>query len=123
MNKKQFITLLVGVVSGLLFSIGMCMCLLPEWNAFVPGVVLTIIGGVALMVMGITAYIRTAYNRRPINWVFVGKIAYSVVSALVLGLGMTCILVWNLYVLGMIVGIVGIIMILFIIPMFLGFKD
>ena len=34
MKKSTFINLLVGVVGGLLFALGMCMCLLPEWNAF-----------------------------------------------------------------------------------------
>lgn len=34
MEKKNFITLVLGVVGGLLFSLGMCMCLLPEWNMF-----------------------------------------------------------------------------------------
>ena len=123
MKKKQFITLLVSVVLGLLFSVGMCMCLLPEWNAFVPGVVFAIIGGVPLVIMGIMAYIKTACNRRPINWVFVGKIAYGVISALVLGLAMSMIMVWQLYVVGIIVGIVGIVMLLSLIPMFLGFKN
>jgi len=33
MKKQTFISILVGVVGGLLFSLGMCMCLLPEWNA------------------------------------------------------------------------------------------
>lgn len=30
MKKNQFVALLVGTVGGLLFSLGMCMCLLPE---------------------------------------------------------------------------------------------
>ena len=30
MEKKNFIKLVLGVVGGLLFSLGMCMCLLPE---------------------------------------------------------------------------------------------
>ena len=29
MEKKNFITLVLGTVGGLLFSIGMCMCFLP----------------------------------------------------------------------------------------------
>lgn len=44
MKKSAFVNLMVGTVSGLLFSLGMCMCLLPEWNAFKPGVGCTAVG-------------------------------------------------------------------------------
>ena len=122
MNRNHFTTLLICVISGLLFSLGMCMCLLPEWNAFIPGVVLTAVGGSALLVMGIISYVKNAKNRAPINWKLVGKIAYAVVCTLVFGLGMCMILVWNLMLWGIIVGIIGIVMVLFIIPMFFGLK-
>ena len=40
--KKSSIAVIsiFGTVGGLLLAIGMCMCLLLEWNAFAPGVVL-----------------------------------------------------------------------------------
>ena len=122
MKKNHFINLVICVIAGLIFSLGMCMCLLPEWNSFTLGVVLTAIGGVALLTMGIIAYVKSAKNKAPINWKLVGKIAYGVVSALVLGLGMCMIMVWNLMIWGILVGIVGIVMLLFLIPMFLGLK-
>ena len=39
----------MGTVGGLLLAIGMCMCLLPEWNAFTPGVILAVLGAVVLV--------------------------------------------------------------------------
>ena len=33
MKKKDFVTLMMSVVGGILFALGMCMALLPEWNA------------------------------------------------------------------------------------------
>ena len=122
MNKKQFIVLVYSVVVGLLFSLGMCMCLLPEWNSFSLGIVLTAIGGVGLLVVGIIALVKNSKTRKPINWKMIGKISYGVISALVLGVGMCMIMVWNLMLAGILVGIVGIIMLLFLIPIFLGFK-
>ena len=122
MKKNQFIKLIISVVAGLIFSLGMCMCLLPEWNSFTIGVILTAIGGIILLVMWIVEFIKNAKNRKPINWKLVGKISYGVLSVLVLGLGMSMIMVLNLFLYGIIVGIVGIIMTLFLIPMFLGFK-
>ena len=49
MKKRNFAYLLLGVVGGLLFALGMCMCLLPEWNAFKPGVVVTALGALVLI--------------------------------------------------------------------------
>ena len=123
MKKNHFINLTVGVVAGLLFSIGLCMCLLPEWNAFVGGVVLASVGGAILLAMGVIALIKNSKNRKPINWKLVGKITFGVVGALVLGLGMAFIMVWQNLVVGIIVGVLGIIMLLALIPMFLGFKN
>lgn len=122
MKKSEFVKLIIWVISGVLFSLGMCMCLYEKWNAFIPGVVLASIGGIALIVMGIIAYIKGHKERKPINWKLVGKVAYAVVSSLVLGLGMCMIMVWNLMIPGVLVGIVGIVMLLFLIPMFLGLK-
>ena len=122
MKKNHFITLVIGVVAGLIFSLGMCMCLLPEWNSFTLGVVLTAIGGVALVAMGIIALVKNNKERHPINWKMVGKISFGVIAALILGLGMCMIMVWNLMLWGIIVGIVGLVMLLFLIPMFLGLK-
>ena len=122
MKKNQFITLVIGVVAGLLFSLGLCMCLLPEWDAFTLGVILTSVGGVALLAMGIIACIKHGKNKLAPNWKLIGKISYGVVAALVLGLGMCMIMVWNLMIWGILVGIVGLVMLLFLIPMFLGLK-
>ena len=123
MKKNHFITLVIGVVAGLLFSLGLCMCLLPEWDSFVLGVVLTSIGGVILIAMAVVFNVKNAKNRTPINWKLVGKIAYGVISVLILGLGMCMVMVWNLMLWGILVGIVGLVMTLFLIPMFLGLKN
>ena len=123
MKKNHFIIMVVGIVIGLIFALGMCMCLLPEWNLFVPGVVFTAIGGIGLLVMGIVLYLKNVKQPPKINWDLTWKITYAVVSSLVLGLGMCFIMVWNQIVLGLVIGIVGLIMLLFLIPIFFGFKE
>ena len=121
MKKENFIALLMGVVGGILFALGMCMCLLPEWNAFKPGVVCTALGAIILLVQSVVAWIRSGRKIR-INWKIAGKILYGVFAALVLGVGMCMIMVWNLMIPGILVGIVGIVLLLMLIPMFLGLK-
>lgn len=121
MKKSAFINLIIGVVGGLLFALGMCMCLLPEWNTFRTGVVCTAIGFVILLVQSAVAWIRSGRKIR-IDWKLAGKVLFGVFGALVLGVGMCMILVWNLLLPGIGVGIVGILLLLMLIPMCLGLK-
>lgn len=51
MKKKDFVTLMMSVVGGILFALGMCMALLPEWNAMTQGVVIGAVGLVVLLVI------------------------------------------------------------------------
>ena len=124
MKKKDFLFLLLTTVAGLMFALGMCMCLVPEWNLFKPGVVVIGLGLLALMVVAFAAWIRAGKPVTKINWALAGKIAYGVVSALVLGAGMSMIMVFdNLLLPGIIVGVVGIVMLLCLIPLCKGLKD
>ena len=122
MKKSQFVALLVGVIGGLLFSVGMCMCLLPEWNAFNAGVVVAGIGASVLLALAIVCRVKSGKPAGKINLKLVGKIAYGTVSALVLGAGMAMIMELEMMLWGVVVGIVGIIMLLCLIPMCVGFK-
>ena len=49
MEKKNFITLVLGTITGLVFALGMCMCLLPEWGMMLLGIVVGIVGIVMLL--------------------------------------------------------------------------
>ena len=122
MSKNQFSKLVVCTVAGLLFSIGLCMCLLPEWDSFNEGVILASVGGVILLVIGAIAYFKSNRERTPINWGMFGKVSYAIISSLVLGAGMCLVMVWEQMMVGILLGIVGIVMLLFLIPMFFGLK-
>ena len=97
------------------------MCLLPEWNAFGVGVVCTAAGFISLLIQSVVAWIRSGRKIR-INWKIAGKVLYGVFASLVLGVGMCMIMVWNLMIPGSLVGILGIVLLLMLIPMFLGLK-
>lgn len=122
MKKENFVALLLGVTGILLFGIGLCMCLLPEWNMFTPGVVVTVIGALVLIALTLVRWNMAGRPTHKTNWKMVGKIAYCVISALVLGTGMCLILVWNMMIPGILVGMAGIVMLLCLIPMFKGLK-
>lgn len=121
MKKQTFISILAGTVGGLLFSLGMCMCLLPEWNAFNYGVVCAAIGGVILLILGIVSFIKSG-KKIHFNFKTIGKVLFGILGALVLGVGMAMIMVWNMMLWGIVVGIIGIVLLICLVPMCIGFK-
>ncbi|MBQ2954138.1 MAG: hypothetical protein IJE07_11470 [Clostridia bacterium] len=122
MKKSSFVALVMGTVSGVLFSLGMCMALVSEWEALKQGVIL----GVAGLVLGLITLLvwRKMEHKAPIrvSGKTVAKIIYAVIAALVLGVGMCLCLVNANYVLGTAIGLVGIVMLLGLIPMVKGLK-
>lgn len=124
MSKKNFVTLILSTVGGILFAIGMCMALLPEWNAFTPGVVMGIIGAVVLLIMVMT---RRKMSGKSVfvklSGKTIGTIVLSIVGVLVFGVGMCMTMVWEgLMIPGIIVGIVGIVLLICLIPLCKGLK-
>ncbi len=120
MKKQTFVNLLLGTVGGLLFSVGMCMCLLPQWNAFQPGVIVTALGAALLLVLGLAAWVCSGKKLR-FNGKLIGKVAYGIAAALVFGVGMCMVLVWQIMLPGIALGVVGIVLLLCLIPMCVGF--
>lgn len=124
MSKKNSVTLILSTVGGILFAIGMCMALLPEWNAFTPGVVMGVIGAVVLLIMvmarrkmsGKSVFVKLSGKT-------IGTIVLSIVGVLVFGVGMCMTMVWEgLMIPGIIVGIVGIVLLICLIPLCRGLK-
>ena len=122
MKKSTFVAMMLGTIGGLLFALGMCMALLPEWNAFKPGVVMGAVGIVILLAMVLIW--RKMENKAPIK--VSGKtiltILIGVVGALTLGVGMCMVMVWDMMLWGIVVGIVGIVVLLCLIPFTVGLK-
>ena len=123
MKKSTFTFLVLTVVSGLMFALGMCMCLLPEWNLFTPGVIVTALGALALIIIGLVKWIMAGKPMAKINWALTGKIAYAVLACLVLGAGMAMIMAFEgLMLPGVAVGVAGILLALGAIPVCRGLK-
>ena len=122
MKKSSFVALILGTVSGVLFALGMCMALLPEWNALKEGIVFGVIG----IVLGIvTPLIRCKMENKTLPKLSgknLFRILYAVIAALVLGVGMCMCLVWQQIIWGTLVGLLGIIMLIALIPMIKGIK-
>lgn len=124
MEKKNFITLILSVIGGMLFALGMCMCLLPEWGTFNQGIVLGVVGIVELIITWIVY--RKLSGRQPIklNVKILGKVIYGIIAAIIFGVGLCMTMVFEgMMIPGIIVGIAGIVLLLFLIPICGGLKD
>lgn len=123
MTKKNFMRIVILTAGGLLFSLGICMCLLPEWNAFVPGVAATALGALILISAALQRWIAAGRPAARIDWKRFGKAAYCAISVLTLGGGMAMIMAFEgLLIPGIIAGIVGVALLLGNIPVFMGLK-
>lgn len=121
-KKSSFIALVLGTVSGVLFALGMCMALLPEWDAFAEGVVF---GAVGIVLGIITALIwcKMENKKMPkLSGKNVFRTIYAIVAVLVLGVGMCLCLVWEHIIGGTLVGLLGMVMLIALIPMIKGIK-
>lgn len=123
MKKSSFVAMLLGTISGVLFALGMCMALIPEWDAFQPGIIFGCIG----LVLGLITVViwRKMEHKQPIQ--ISGKtiltIIVGVIGALALGVGMCFCMVWDKMIIGVIIGLIGIIVLLSLIPLVKGIKD
>ncbi len=122
MKKSSFVALMMGTVSGVLFSLGMCMALLPEWNAFKEGIILGVTG-LILGVVTVLVWCKMEGKKMPkMSGKMVFRTIYTIVSSLVLGVGMCMCLVWQQMIWGTLVGLLGIVMLIALIPMIKGIK-
>ena len=114
---------MLGTVGIVLFALGMCMALIPEWDAFKPGI---IFGCVGLLLGLITLIVwRKMEGKEPVH--ITGKailtVMVGVVGALALGVGMCFCMVWGKMIFGVVIGLVGIAVLLCLIPLIKGIKD
>ena len=123
MKKSNFVALILGTIGGVLFALGMCMALLPEWGMFQQGIICGVVG---LVILLITLLVwRKMEHKAPIklNAKTVGSVVLGVVGALVLGVWMCMVMVFDKMVLGIIVGVVGLVLLLMLIPLTKGIHD
>lgn len=123
MTKKNYLFLMLTVLSSLAFAVGMCMCLLPEWDAFRPGVAVTAAGALALIVLGAVRWVMAGRPMMRVNWKTVGKVSYCVAAVLVFGAGMAMVMCFEGMMLhGIILGAAGLMLGLGCIPVCRGLK-
>ena len=128
MKKETLLEIILGTIGGLIFAIGMCMCLLPEWNLFTAGVITTIVGFFLLLCI-IPVYKKSHPKKehKPVNWGIVATWIIGVIGSLTMGFGMSKILVGNAstadMIVGLITGVVGLIVCVLNYPIYAYIKN
>ena len=114
MKKETLLEIILGTIGGLVFAIGMCMCLLPEWNMFIPGMIVSIAGFIILL--GIIPIYRKEHPRKQhgsINKGLVLTFIIGIIGSLIMGFGMSKVMVGEAsqtdMLFGIITGIIGLI--------------
>ncbi len=122
MKKSSYVALVMGAVSGVMFSLGMCMALVEEWAMLKQGAIL---GGAGLVLGLVTLLVwRKMEHKAPIrvSGKVVVRVLLGVAAALTLGIGLSLCLVLESYMLGTVIGLVGIVLLLGFIPLVKGLK-
>lgn len=123
MKKSNFVALILGTIGGVFFALGMCMALLPEWGMGTQGIVCGVIGLVVLLADLLIW--RRMEHKAPIklSGKTLASIFVGVLGALLLGVGMCLTMVFSQMIVGIVVGLVGIVVLLLLIPLLKGIHD
>lgn len=115
MKKETLLEIILGTIGGLIFALGMCMGLIPEWNMLKEGIIVGIIGFIILLCI-IPIYRKnhpkTKVNKKT-DWGIIATWIIGLVGSLVMGYGMSKVMVGESdktdMIIGIITGIIGLI--------------
>ncbi len=114
MKKDTLLEIILGTIGGLIFAIGMCMCLIPEWDMFTVGILISIIGFIILLCI-IPVY-RKSHPQKThgsIQWDIVLAWIIGLIGSLIMGFGMSKVMVESAsksdMIVGIITGIIGLV--------------
>ena len=117
MKKGNIVIIIMSVISILLLALGVCMVLIPAWNAFLQGIIVGIAGlllGVITIAVG-----RKVAKKTPIKiraktlslWIL------GIMGLLLFGAGLCLYLVWKDLLVGILIAVAGVVILLCLPPL------
>lgn len=122
MKKSNFVAMILSTVGMVFFALGMCMALIEEWGMFRQGVICGVVGLVILLITLFVWRRMEGKEKIHLNGKTVGEVVLAVFGALLLGIGMCLSMVFGQMVAGVVIGLVGIVALLMLIPLTKGLK-
>lgn len=122
MKKSNFVAMILGTIGMVFFALGMCMALIEEWGMFRQGIASGVIGIVILLITLIVWRRMEGKDPIKLDGKTVGTVVLAIFGALLLGIGMSLCMVFGKMILGVVIGLVGIVVLLMLIPLTKGLK-
>ncbi|HEM3538793.1 hypothetical protein ACS6Y3_06265 [Streptococcus suis] len=122
MKKRDFISLIAYTVSLLVLALGMCFYTLPEWEMTTLGMPLSVAGLLLLALSWVLQRKLAGKGAPKFDWKQIVKVIYCVFALLVFGGGFALVTTGN-FVLGLILGLVGLILVIGMIPVTVSLKN
>ena len=114
MKKETLLEIILGTVGGLIFAIGMCMGLIPEWDMLSTGIIVGTIGFIILLCIipvHRKSHPKKSKERKETDWGLVATWIIGIIGSLIMGFGMSKVMVGEStqadIILGIITGVVG----------------
>lgn len=117
MKKSSLVAMIMGAIGVLCLGLGMCMALITEWKLSQPGIIVGVVGIVELL---LTVFVwRRMEHKAPIRPTVkvVETVVLSIVGCITFGIGMCLCMVFDRMTAGIVVGVVGILLLLLLIPL------
>lgn len=128
MKKETLLEIILGTTGGLIFAIGMCMCLIEEWDLLKVGIVVSLIGFVILLgIIPIYKKGKPKKEKKKVDFGIVLTFVIGIVGSLIMGFGMSKIMVDSPdkmdFIVGMITGVVGLLICILNYPVYSYLKS
>lgn len=128
MKKETLMQIILGTIGGLVFSIGMCMCLITEWNLLTSGIITSIIG--FLILLSIIPIYRKEHPKKKkekeTNWGLILTWTVGIIGSLIMGFGMSKIMIETTnkmdMIIGLITGVIGLLICILNYPIYTYIK-
>lgn len=123
MKKETLLEIILGTIGGLIFAIGMCMCLQKEWDLLTLGIIMSVIGFIILLMI-IPVYRKTHPKKKEksVNWGIIITWIIGIIGSLIMGFGMSKVMIENPnktdLIIGITIGVVGLIICVLVYPIY-----
>lgn len=107
MKKITLITIILATFGGLITSLGMCMCLIKEWNTLTYGIIIGIIGILILLaIIPINLKDKPKKERKQLDIGLIITWISGIIGCLIMGFGISKVIVDNPTKSDMIIGLI-----------------